>query len=162
MTLKLYLDSCIFIAHYCQEASNDHYNRLNKFIEFVKSKENIELYASQWTLTETIKVLIVEKHISTKKVMEYGEKLMRESRLSDLKFHWLKVEDKKKYDLDEFFYNYQLKILQNRIGTADIIHLVLMDLFEIKNILTFNEKDFTKFKKIKVLKPEDVLQMRIR
>lgn len=45
---------------------------------------------------------------------------MRESRLSDVKCKWLRSEDKPSYDLDEFFYLFQLKILEKRIGTADL------------------------------------------
>jgi len=81
---------------------------------------------------------------------------MRESRLSDVKCKWLRSEDKPSYDLDEFFYLFQLKILEKRIGTADLMHAILMDIHKIDTIAYFTGSDFEKLSNIKCIISQNI------
>jgi len=154
MVEKIYLDSCIFIAYLDTNDSN--HSNVQNFINKIENRNDLELYASSWTLTETIKVLLVEKGFLKKDVQDSADRLLRESRLGSIKFKWLRSVDKPSYDLDEFFYIYQLKILEKRIGTADIMHAVLMDIHKIGTIVTFNDSDFKKLSTIKCIKPQNI------
>jgi len=154
MVKKIYLDSCIFIA-YIDINDNNHQN-VNKFFQNVEKRNDIELHSSSWALTETIKVLLIDKHMPKKKVQEFAERLLRETRLLNVKFKWLRSEDKPSYDLDEFFYLFQSKILEKRIGTADIMHVVLMNIHNIDTIASFNDSDFKKISNIKCIIPQNI------
>ncbi|MCJ7571752.1 MAG: type II toxin-antitoxin system VapC family toxin [Candidatus Thermoplasmatota archaeon] len=154
MIKRIYLDSCIFIAYF--DSSDINHQNILRFLEKIKNRNDIELCSSSWTLTETIKVLLVDKKFHKKNVQEYAEKLLRESRLRDIKFKWLRSEDKPSCDLDEFFYLYQQKILEKRIGAADIMHAILMDIHNIDTIASFNDSDFKKLSNIKCIRPENI------
>lgn len=154
MVKKIYLDSCVFIAYLDPNDPNN--INVHNFLNKIENRNDLELYTSSWTLTETIKVLLVDKGFLKKDVQESAERLLRESRLGNIKFKWLRSEDKPSYNLDEFFYHYQLKILEKRIGTADIMHSVLMDIHGIDTIVTFNDSDFKKLSNIKCIKPQNI------
>ena len=152
---KIYLDSGIFIAYKNYNDSEDKHLKVKKFLEYGNKNVNVEFYASSWTLTEAIKVLITNKNIEPQKVIEFSEKILRTRRLGKMKFHWLPISEIKGYDLDEFFYDIQVRLLKKRIGVGDTMHIVLMKRSEIDTIITFDVDDFSKFENITVIKPEN-------
>jgi len=158
---RVYLDSNILVAHVDPQDTNGQHDKVKKFLQKCGGRTDLEFHASSWTLTEAMKVLLVEKNMNKTMVLKISEELLRKTRLANIKFNWLPAPDKPNYDLDEFFYDFQQKILQHRIGVGDLMHIVLMDLHDISTILTFNDKDFNKFREIKAIKPENFFRHKL-
>jgi predicted nucleic acid-binding protein len=144
----IYLDSCIFIASFMKE------KKLKKIKEFFEESENtgIEFVTSDWTLTEIVKVLIKEKKISPTKVWRYIQELERTKRIEEMKFDFIKVNKKKKYDFEEFFYEVQKTQLKYKGALGDAIHVVIMKNNEIKTLLT-TDNEFEGMKGMIVINP---------
>ncbi|MCK5493380.1 MAG: PIN domain-containing protein [Candidatus Omnitrophica bacterium] len=151
---KIYLDSCVFVAFL--DCTDINHSKVKTFIQKNRDRMDVIFFASSWTLTETLKVLLVSKNWNVDKVFETSENLLRIKRLGDLKFNWLPAPEKNGYDLDDFFYEFQQKIFRHRIGTGDIMHIVLMESCKMDTILTFNTEDFLKFKELTVIQPHNL------
>lgn len=152
------MDTCVFVAYADTEDSDEKHKKILTFIEKSKDRKDIDFYASSWALTEAMKVLLIEKKKKKQTVLEFSDKIVRTARLGDLKFEWINKPLKKGYDFDDFFYDVQERLLAHRIGIGDIMHLVLMDMHKIDTIVTFDDKDFNKFKEIKAIKPQNLIR----
>jgi len=126
--------------------------KVKKINYFLKESQKLELFTSDWTLTEIVKVLIKDKNISPKKVAEYIEELKRTKRINDVKFNWVPVSKKEKYDFEEFFYEVQKVQLQYKGSLGDAIHAVIMRNNFIKTILT-TDSEFDGMKGMIVINP---------
>jgi len=144
----VYLDTNIFITFFLKR---DGFNQINKFME--ENKDELDLVTSDWTLTEIVKVLVIEYKKNPKKVAEYVQELQRGKRIFDNKFSFIKVSKKREYDFEEFFYHVQKTILEYNNGLADSIHSLIMKNNGIRYILTTNEKDFQGIKETIVINP---------
>ena len=145
----IYLDSCIFVAYFMKE--KERIKRIGMFLIELQ-KLNIELVTSDWTLTEIVKVLIKEKKQSSKKVAEYIQELKRIKRIDNIKFNWVPVSKKEKYDFEEFFYEVQKVQLQYKGSLGDAIHTVIMKNNSIKAIFT-TDSEFDGMKNMIVFNP---------
>ena len=155
MDEKIYLDSGIFVAYFNTNDSDNKHHKVNNFLKIASKKNNVKFYVSSWALTEAIKVLIIGKEFKKEQVHDSFLKIMQVKRLGELKFDWMPSPKIKDYDLDDFFFSIQEKLLNVRIGVGDTMHIVLMELGGIDTIITFNVGDFSKFENITVIKPEN-------
>ena len=158
MDKKIYLDAGIFVAYFDTNDSDNKHHKVKNFLKIASKKNNVKFYVSSWALTEAIKVLIIGKEFKKEQVHDSFLKLMRVKRLGELKFDWMPSPKIKDYDLDDFFYGIQEKLLENRIGVGDIMHVVLMEISGIDSIITFNVNDFSKFGNIKAINPDDIVK----
>ncbi len=156
MSNKLYIDSCILVSYFDENDTGTQHKETIAFLDKCEKDLSFELCLSSWTLTESMKVLLVSKNFIKSDVLALFEELLRKKRLGNVKITILPDPKKPKYDLDEFFYDVQKKILRYRIGVGDLMHLVIMDLHDIKTIITFNDKDFKKFKETRVIQPKNI------
>ena len=148
-TKIIYLDSCIFISYFMKETEKT--KKIDNFFQESK-KSNIEFITSDWTLTEIVKVLIKDKNISSKKVAEYIQELKRTKRLNEIKFNWIPVSKREKYDFEEFFYELQKVQLQYKGSLGDVLHAVIMKNNSINIILT-TDSEFYGMKGMIIINP---------
>ena len=148
-TKIIYLDSCIFISYFMKETEK--IKKIDNFFQESK-KSNIEFITSDWTLTEIVKVLIKDKNISSKKVAEYIQELKRTKRLNEIKFNWIPVSKREKYDFEEFFYELQKVQLQYKGSLGDVLHAVIMKNNSINIILT-TDSEFYGMKGMIIINP---------
>ena len=128
----------------------DKIKKLEQF--FQDAKSSVDFVTSDWVLTEIVKVLIKDKDISPKKVAEYIQELKRTKRVGEIKFNWVAVSKRDKYDFDEFFYEVQKVQLQYKGSLGDAIHAVIMKNNYIKTILT-TDSEFGGMKGMIVINP---------
>jgi len=144
----IYLDTNIFITYFLKR---DGFDEIQNFMK--DNKDDLDLVTSDWTLTEIVKVLVNEYKTSPKKVADFIQKLLREKRIFGNKFSFIKVNKKKDYDFEEFFYDIQKIILAYNNSVSDSIHSLIMKNNKIKYILTTNEKDFQGIRGLIVINP---------
>lgn len=148
-TKLVYIDACIFISSFMKE--KEKIKKVEMF--FQKAKDlNIEFVTSDWTLTEIVKVLVKDKKVNPKRVAEYVQELQRTKRIGEIKFNWILVSKKEKYDFEEFFYEVQKVQLQYKGSLGDAIHGVIMKNNSIKTILT-TDPEFDGMKDMIVINP---------
>lgn len=145
----IYLDTNIFVTYYLKREGFD---KINQF--FVNNKNlEVQFVTSDWTLTETVKVLRNEYKEKPKKVVEFIQELQREKRIFGVKFSFVEVSQTDEYDFGEFFYHIQKIILEYNNGYADAIHSLIMRNNKIKYILTTDVDGFRGVKGITVINP---------
>ena len=133
----VYLDTNIFVTFFLKR---DGFDKIEKFMK--ENKNELDLVTSDWTLTETVKVLVNEYKIKSKKIAEFIQQLQRERRIFENKFSFIKVSKEKDYDFEEFFLHLQKIILEYNHGVPDSIHSLIMRNNSIRYILTTNDQDF--------------------
>ncbi len=134
MTKEIYIDANIFISLFLKR---DGHKKIEEF--FLGKSGDIELLnfvTSDWTLTETVKVLVSNYKADSEKVAAYIERLQREKRICGVKFGFVRVSPDKGYDFEEFFYHVQKTVLEYRNGVQDAIHSLIMENNGIGMILT--------------------------
>lgn len=131
MSKDIYVDANIFISLFLKRKGHE---KIEEF--FRKDADGLEFYTSDWTLTEIVKVLVIECKIDSEKVARYVEGLQREKRICGVKFGFVMVSPDKGYDFEEFFYHVQKTVLEYRNGVQDAIHSVIMKENGIELILT--------------------------
>ena len=125
---------------------------LKKFFENNDTLE-VDFVTSDWSLTEIVKILTNEYQVSVKRSADFIQRLKRECRIFNTKFHFIEVSNKRAYDFNEFFFNLQKIILQYPgSGISDSIHSLIMKNKKIKNILT-TDSNFQGNKGIEIINP---------
>ena len=155
---KIYLDANIFISYYSPLTDNDSQKEaVIKAFKVLEQIKDIELWTSMWTITEMVKVLILNIKLDPVLVSEIEKDLLNECRLLNIKIHFAEVSPVKNYDFKEFFYHIRKGILSYNSGVGDVMHSIIMKNNDIKQILTFDEKDdFKKIPDLTVINPRDV------
>ena len=145
---KIYIDTNAFITLYLKREFHENFEK------FLKGSDDLdtELFTSDWTLTEIVKVLKREYSIDSQKIGDYIQKIKRERRIGGTKFEFIDISPDKSYDFNEFFYHLQEIMLKYKISLHDAIHNLVMKNHEIKHILT-SDSDFDGLKGIIVLDP---------
>ncbi len=131
MSREIYIDANIFISVFLKRKG---FEKIEEF--FRNEAEGFEFYTSDWTLTEIVKVLVIECKIDSEEVARYVEGLQREKRICGVKFGFVDVSPEKGYDFQEFFYHVQKTVLEYRNGVQDAIHSLIMENNGIGLILT--------------------------
>jgi len=155
---RIYLDSNILIAHYSIDKTEDSKRELVKNALSVFSQlKDIRLCTSVWAVTEMVNILVSSKKMDRSVVAEIENQLINEKRLAGLKIYFLETSLLKDYDFAEFFYHVRQGILKYHSGVGDIIHSVIMKNNDIRDILTFDEKDdFKQIPDLTVLHPREI------
>ena len=143
----MYLDTCIFVRVFLKETDHE---KVEKFLK--DNQGDVDFVTSDWTLTEIVKVLIKDKKESPKKVSEYVQKLIRTSRLGEIRFEFLKMSTKENYDFGDFFYDVQNMLLKYKGSLGDAIHTVIMMNRNIKTIVS-TDSEFEGRKGILIINP---------
>ena len=154
MTIKIYLDSCIFLALY-YERKQPRTRDIENCLELLSKNKNIKLVTSDFTFTEFVKVALDPKKISQDTIFKDLSDMTRRKKIcNEFLFSVIDVGGiRKKYSFSDFFVEMQEALLYTRPGISDVMHYVIMKNNNIKRIFTTNEKDFKKFKDITVLTP---------
>lgn len=155
--IELYLDANVLIAYYFPNDDDNQHPRIKKCLRKIRSKNIISLIASRWTMDETERGITKktremaedEKIVGTELDFMYSQaskfitKLWMIKRLGDIKFEIKKINR-----------NISAETLLENVGEiaslgnyADALHYVIMNIFNIEYVLTFDEKDFKKFEK---------------
>jgi len=155
---RIYLDSNILIAYFSVSPAEETKKKLVEEALIVFDKlQDVQLYTSMWSLTETFNILVSRQKMDSGDVAEIESQLVNEKRLKNLKLCFVDVSQKKDYDFMEFFYHVRQGILKYHSGVGDIIHSVIMKNNGIKAILTFDEKDdFKQIPDLTVIHPKDI------
>mgnify|MGYP003394767219 CR=1 FL=1 len=156
--MRIYLDSNILIAYYSTDKIEDAKRELVKNALSVFSQlKDIELCTSIWAVTEMVNILVSNKKMGRGDVAEIENQLINEKRLASIKIFFIETSLLKNYDFAEFFYHIRQGILKYHSGVGDIIHSVIMKNNNIRDILTFDEKDdFKQIPDLTVMHPKDV------
>ena len=156
--MRIYLDSNILIAYYSTDKIEDAKRELVKNALSVFSQlKDIELCTSIWAVTEMVNILVSNKKMGRGVVAEIENQLINEKRLASIKIFFIETSLLKNYDFAEFFYHIRQGILKYHSGVGDIIHSVIMKNNNIRDILTFDEKDdFKQIPDLTVMHPKDV------
>jgi predicted nucleic acid-binding protein len=156
MTIKIYLDSCIFLALY-YERNHPRTREIEKCLELWGKNKNIKLVTSDFTFTEFVKVGLDPKKISQDAIFKDLSDMTRRKKICN-KFPFSLIEvggTRDTYTFSDFFVEMQEALLFARPGISDVMHYVILKNNNIKRIFTTNEKDFKKFDDITVLTPND-------
>ena len=157
MSIKIYLDSCIFVAYFCainkMKDTNKQEEKIMNFIKTISKNDNIKFYTSDFTFTETIKVLIHEKKISSGKVFEFVYKVSKTQKIDRINFEIIEPQG----DYASFFVGIQEILLDTKPHLADAIHIRIMLDNKIVFILTFDKGGFEKEKLLNPLFPDEFL-----
>ncbi|HTE48401.1 MAG TPA: hypothetical protein VK675_00650 [Candidatus Paceibacterota bacterium] len=155
---RIYLDSNIFIAYYSTDKMEDSKRELVKnALSIFSQLKDIQLCTSVWAVTEMVNILVSSKKMDRGVVAEIENQLINEKRLASIKIYFLETSLLKDYDFAEFFYHVRQGILKYHSGVGDIIHSVIMKNNNVRDILTFDEKDdFKQIPDLTVLHPKEV------
>jgi predicted nucleic acid-binding protein len=158
MVVKLYLDTCIFIAYYFDKGSRN-YHVLDSLEKLKKSQKTI-LVTSDFTFTEFTKAAQDIKGVSTEDIFKIVSIINRVFKIGGLyPFKVIPTEGKfKDYSFEDFFVELQETLLHTRPGIADAIHYQIMKNNKITRILTFDKKDFSKLPDVIVICPDEIDQ----
>lgn len=147
---KIYLDSCIFIAY--EHKKDDRHNVVAEAIESLE-KLDVEVYASDWALTELVKSLVKDYNYPREKAIEISDRYKKKSKIGDLPITWLEVGSEDKYSFEDFFEYIRNQLIENKdVHIADAIHSLVMSNNDIDIILT-TDKDFDALKTVTSLDP---------
>lgn len=168
---KLYLDNCILVGFY--DKNDDKHTRTINFFKKFSALSNVELYCSDFALVEFSKKMIEKPKISKADALMPVAEMLNLNRIGK-KYPFTRIKLQEKYGklkgepLDvftEFFFDIQETWInikgikeqkKDRPHLADVIHATIMKKCKIKEILTFDTKDFKKIKGVKAVMPEDV------
>ncbi|MFA5652025.1 MAG: PIN domain-containing protein [Candidatus Paceibacterota bacterium] len=155
---KIYLDTNILVSYFSGAISNkDQKKDVTEAFEVFTQLKDVELWTSMWTITEMVKVLIINIKMDAQKVSEIENDLINERRMLGIKIHFAEVSPLKEYDFKEFFYHIRKGILTYDSGWGDVMHSIIMKNNRIENILTFDGKDdFKKIPGLTVINPKDI------
>ncbi len=144
---ELYLDTGIFVAYYIKE---DIYNPAVK-IKLMDLSKKFEFVTSDFTFTELVSVLI-GKNMDDSEVYKIVQKIIRTKKIGVYLLKIVEIQGREdNYSFSDFFVRIQEIILNSRPGVGDAIHMTCMKNNDIKNILTTDQKDFTKDDSLNVI-----------
>ena len=156
---KIYLDSCILVAHFTKR--NDEVKRkkqVNKCLEVFADSDDVQFCTSHWSIAEMVKILLRRKKMRRYKVSEIQVELLNNRRIKDTKIEILDVSSNQDYDFTEFFDAIRKGISKYTSGVPDIMHSIIMKNNGVKHILTFDEKDdFKQIPGLIVIHPKTVV-----
>ncbi len=157
MKRKVYVDSNILVAYFAK----------GKFRETVKKRQliaafsvianlNIELFSSEWTITEFVKVMINEKKMSPKEINNIANKLNKEQiKIKEQKIKIIKASPSNNYTCDNLFFDVREVMTLYNPGFGDAFQVVIMRNNNFTEILSFDAKDdFSIIQNITVIHPK--------
>ena len=170
LLISLYLDANIIVAYCFPNDSNNQHPRILKCLKRMRSKKNIFLVASRWTMCEAESIII-------KKTREMAEK--EEIRGSELDFMYSEANifmrdlwetpklDNIDFKIREIENDISAESLLKNVGRIaslgnfrDALHCIIMNIFGTENILTFDDRDFGSFERrmgnIKAINPDNI------
>lgn len=152
---KIYLDSCIFVAHFDENDSDHKHDRVIEFLSKISENENFVLVSHSWALSEMTKALTL-KDFSEPDILRYSGLLLRRKRIESNKIEWLPESTKKNFDFDDFFYDLQEYLLEFRKHLADTIHITVMINNDIEYLATFDTGGFNNIRNLTAINPDDI------
>jgi len=158
MVVKVYLDSCIFLAYYYEKGSSNYVDVEKCLKAYKKRQERFILVTSDFTFTEFVKVAKNPKNIPPETIFEDLSTIMRTKKIGGIyPFEMLNVAGKRKdYDFNDFFVDLQGVLMNARPGLADTMHYQIMKNNNVKRIMTLNTSDFKKLNGIQVIHPNQI------
>jgi len=154
MVLRVYLDSCIFVAYFDPNDTDKQHEKVIKFLsEIINYDSEVGFFTSDFTFTEATKVLIKEKKYSADKVHEYVSRLSRTNKIGGISFNIIEPAG----SFADFFVGIQTELLEYKPGLGDAVHITIMRDNHIGIIITFNKKDFENVKVIHPMLPNELL-----
>lgn len=168
--ISLYLDANIIVAYYFLDDSDNQHPRILKCLRKMRSKGNIFLVASRWTVSETESAIIKKTREMAEKEGIKGNELdymysqanlfMRDlwetPRLGNMDFEIREIES----DISAENLLTNVGRMASLGNYKDALHCVIMDIFGIKYILTFDDRHFRLFERrtenIRAINPDDI------
>lgn len=168
--ISLYLDANIIVAYYFLDDSDNQHPRILKCLRKMRSKGNIFLVASRWTVSETESAIIKKTREMAEKEGIKGNELdymysqanlfMRDlweaPRLGNMDFEIREIDN----DISAEYLLINVGRMASLGNYKDALHCVIMDIFGIKYILTFDDRHFRLFERrienIKAINPDDI------
>ncbi len=151
MSTKVYLDTCIFYAHYFEKNHpkfHQNFLDVHSCLERASKNQDIILVTSDFTFTELTKSA-QDKKIPAEQIHDIVSRLSRQEKIND-KYRFKVISTsgyEKDYTFEDFYIHLQSIFLKTRPGIADAIHYQIMRNNRINKIITLNPKDFEKIKK---------------
>ena len=130
MQTKIYLDTCIFFAHYFEKNHpkfHQNYLDTHSCLEYTTQNNNIKLVTSDFTFTELTKAA-QDRNIPPEKIHDIVSRLSRQEKIDD-KYRFKVITTSgyvKYYTFEDFFVDLQTILLKTRPGIADAIHYQIM------------------------------------
>lgn len=163
------MDANIIIAHCFQDDHDNQHERVLGCLERISKSEDISLIVSRWTIAETRKVIIRNTRIMWQEekipqreydglindATSYIDELLIEKKIGNVDFELRETRDD--ISAEEL-----LKEVGRKAGWgkyADALHCILMNIFNIEYILTFDTGDFSMFERgmsIIPINPDDI------
>lgn len=158
MVVKVYLDSCIFLAYYYEKGSANYVDVEKCLNTYKKFQDRYTLVTSDFTFTEFVKVAKSPMNIPPEVIFEDLSALSRTTKIGGVyPFELIDVSGKRKdYNFNDFFVDLQGVLMNARPGLADTMHYQIMRNNNVKRILTFNSNDFKKLDGIQVFHPKQI------
>ena len=168
--ISLYLDANIIVAYYFLDDSDNQQPRIMKCLRKMRSKGNIFLVASRWTVSETESAIIKKTREMAEEEGIKGNELdymysqanlfMRNlwetPRLGNMDFEIREIES----DISAENLLTNVGRMASLGNYKDALHCVIMDIFGIKYILTFDDRHFRLFERrtenIRAINPDDI------
>jgi len=159
MTIKIYLDTCIFIAYYFDKGSRK-YHVLNCLETLNKYQDAVLPVTSDFTFTEFTKAAQDISGVGNEEIYKIVSIMNRLFKIGGrYPFQLISAEGQMNdYRFEDFFVALQEIFLNARPGIADAIHYQIMRNNKIKRILTFDKKDFSKIPGVQVVCPNEIGQ----
>ena len=132
----IFIDSNIFISYYNKDDEN--HRSSVKIMKDVEEGKYGDVFISDYIFSEIMTVALIRLK-DKKEVIRFGTAILRS------KIRILKINQKIFNKAWQLFQGYDLKM-----SFADFTNLAILQIFNIKNIATF-DKDFKKIKNIKVI-----------
>lgn len=156
---KIYLDSCIFVAYIHKKHENNEV--VSNCISAMNNFE-LDVYSSEWSLAETVKVLVKDYNYSKKDALEKIEKIRKKKKIGKIPVRWLIIGMSKKYGSKEFFEHLMNQMLEAKdLHVADAIHSLIMDNNKIEDILT-TDRDFNTLKTVNSIHPRTFAMIKLK
>lgn len=149
------MDANIFVCVY-SKGKEDLIKRkhLKTTLDLLSKVTDVELCTSVWTITEVVKVLIIEKKYKTETVDKIQVSLNQEKRIMGVKFKYIDIGKDKDYDFNEFFYHIREGLLSFKSHLADVMHAIIMQNNKVERVLTFDTTGFVNIPGLIILNPE--------
>lgn len=136
----IYIDCNILIASITQ--TDIHTESVNKALVVLSRFSGLELFVSDWAITEMKKVLVNELNHSASDAKKIANRLIQHSKLRGHPFSYITVSSKNAYKFKDFFESlYDFLTMKRRKGKgingiADAIHCTIMKNHKISMILS--------------------------
>lgn len=168
--ISLYLDANIIVAYCFPDDPDNQHDRVLRCLRKIHLKKNIFLVASRWTMSETESVIISETTkmaeeegitgIELKSYYHEAAEFIRDlwitQRLGNIDFEIRKIED----DISAEHLLENVGSLATLGNYRDALHCVIMDIFGVGYILTFDDRDFQIFERrmenIEAINPDNI------